>query len=175
VSSATKTRPDKPSKLTKAVPREESTGLEPQKEWGPSAPEPQASACADSRQTVTLTFKGPRDPGPLKSREEIELEVADASAMLQLLERLGYRTILSYQKNRESWTLDDCRIELDEPPHIGLFVEIEGPDESAIRHVQRRLDLRDADLVRESYVRLVLQYCSTHGLSPIGVDFASRT
>ena len=131
-----------------------------------SLSEPQALACATSKEVATLTFKGPRDPGPLKSREEIETEVADADAVLNLLERLGYVTILSYEKLRESWTLDDCRIELDEPPHLGLFVEIEGPNESAIREVQQRLQIADASLIRKSYVRLLADYCARHRLSP---------
>lgn len=140
----------------------------------PGGPEPPASACATSGQVVTLTFKGPREPGPLKSREEIELEVADASAMLQLLERLGYQTILSYQKDRESWSLDDCRIELDEPPHIGLFVEIEGPHECAIRNAQQRLALAQDSLISSSYVRLLMDHCRENNLSPLDLKLRSR-
>ncbi len=118
---------------------------------------------AASRRT-TLTFKGPRKPGPLKSREEIETEVADADALLLVLERLGFQPVLVYQKRRESWELNGCRIELDQPPHIGLFVEIEGPDERRIRYVQARLELSNDCLVRKSYAHLLMDYCRTHAI-----------
>jgi len=128
---------------------------------------PQRSAPATVSRHTTLTFKGPRQPGPLKSREEIETEVADADALLHLFERLGFKALLVFQKRRESWALGDCRIELDEPPHIGLFVEIEGPDERHIRDVQAQLGLSDAHLVHRSYVHLLMDYSRRHAL-PMG-------
>src|SRR3954451_20722409 len=44
---------------------------------------------ADAEKHV-ITFKGPRQPGPLKSREEVELDVSESASAVQLLERLGY-------------------------------------------------------------------------------------
>ena len=38
-----------------------------------------------------LTFKGPVEPGILKTREEIETAVASYDAMVTLLARLGFR------------------------------------------------------------------------------------
>jgi len=113
---------------------------------------------------ATLTFKGPRRPGPLKSREELEVSVDDAPTAEQLLALCGYVTILWYQKRRESWIVGDCRVELDEPPHLGLFVEIEGPNEAAIASVQERLGLGGESHVRESYVRMLIEYCREHGI-----------
>ena len=81
---------------------------------------------------ATLTFKGPIVPGAFKSRDEVEVSVGDADVAVRILEALGFVVILAYRKRRESWRLRDCRVELDEPPHIGLFVEIEGPDDAAI-------------------------------------------
>ena len=125
------------------------------------------------RETVTpdgepgpsrLTFKGAVTPGPLKSREELEVTISDAGMLADILERLRYTPILTYQKRRESWRLGDCLVELDEPPHIGLFVEIEGPTVDAIRKVQTELGLTDAAHVASSYVRMLYQYCEDHSI-----------
>ena len=114
---------------------------------------------------ATLTGKGPVVPGPFKSREEIELRIDDADAAADLLHLLGFVVILRYRKRRESWRLGDCRIELDEPPHLGLFVEIEGPDEAAIQSTRDALGLGDAPVERASYVRMLLAYCDEHGVT----------
>src|SRR5688572_8226205 len=63
-----------------------------------------------------LTHKGPVGHGALKKRQETETAVGDVEIMARLLEQLGFVQWLRYQKRRESWKLDDCRIELDELP-----------------------------------------------------------
>jgi adenylate cyclase class 2 len=112
---------------------------------------------------ATLTFKGPVTPGAFKSREEFETPVGDAETAVRILDELGFVVILAYQKRRERWRLHDCQIELDEPPHIGLFVEIEGPDEAAIRSVRTELGLDAAPLERASYVRMLLSHYGVNG------------
>ena len=114
---------------------------------------------------ATMTFKGPRAPGPLKRRQELEVEVSDGDMAAAMLDRLGFAEILDYQKSRESWQLGPCRIELDEPPHLGLFLEIEGPDEAAIREAQRQLELTAAREEPNSYVALLIAYCNEHGIA----------
>ncbi len=113
---------------------------------------------------ATLTFKGPRKPGPLKTREEWEVTVSDAATAEQIMASCGFLSILSYEKRRESWHLGGCRVELDEPAQLGLFVEVEGPSEEAIADVQSAIGLGSAEHVHESYVRLLLRYCREHGL-----------
>jgi adenylate cyclase class 2 len=115
----------------------------------------------------TLTVKGPVQAGPMKSREELEISVSNADTARALLEMIDLTLILGYQKRRESWTLGQCRIELDEPPRIGRFVEIEGPNVEAIRDVQNQLGLGDEPHVRDSYVRMLLEHCSQHAISPL--------
>ncbi len=114
---------------------------------------------------TTLTFKGPRRVGDLKSREEFEVEVGDADAMTVVLERLGFHTVLCYQKRRESWRLGDCQVDLDEPACLGLFVEIEGPTGMGIRAVQQDLGLHGAKPISISYVGMLLAYCEANRVS----------
>jgi len=124
-----------------------------------------AHDCDGGCSTTTLTFKGRCAPGVVKSREEIETEVADASALLRILARMGYVTVLEYEKRRESWSLEGCRVELDQPPVLGLFVEIEGDGEEAIRAVQATLGLMGAVAESRSYVSMLVSHCEAVGIS----------
>src|SRR4051812_41735635 len=58
-----------------------------------------------------LTHKGPVGHGALKKRQETQTGVADAQSMSQLLEQLGFVQWLKYQKRRQSWKIDECRVE----------------------------------------------------------------
>ncbi len=113
----------------------------------------------------TLTYKGPPDASPYKSREEIQITLDDADAAAALLTALGFVEFIRFEKRRETWLLDDCHVELDEVPHLGLYVEIEGPDEAAIGGVQQRLDLDGCPHVRPSYVALLVDFCRSRDLS----------
>jgi adenylate cyclase, class 2 len=104
--------------------------------------------------TVRLTFKGPRAPGALKQREELETAVADGVVLQELLARLGFRPVIAYEKRRETWTLRGCELVLDEIPRLGWWLEIEGPDEPTIRAVQRALGLEQLAPETRSYVEL---------------------
>ena len=50
--------------------------------------------------------------------------------------------------------LDTCRVELDEVPLLGTFVEIEGPTEAAIEAALERLGLAGQATEPKSYVGL---------------------
>ncbi len=119
-----------------------------------------------------MTVKGVRLPGVVKSREEVEFPVPNAETASRALNLLGFVRVLRYQKRRESWQLGECRVELDEPPQIGIFVEIEGPDEQTIFAMRRTLGLDDAEPVAESYVHLVAAYCDAYGLTDRVVEFS---
>ena len=125
--------------------------------------------------SATMTFKGPVRPGPFKSREEQEVVVSDAATASQILRGLGLVRVLRFQKRRESWRLDDCLIELDEPPHIGLFVEIEGPGEAAIAATATRLGLDGVAHEKASYVRMLHAYCVEHGIADFSLALGSTS
>lgn len=125
---------------------------------------------------TTLTFKGPRAPVVIKSREEIETVVEDPASLLKILGRLGYVSVLEYQKRRESWSFEGCRVDLDEPAELGLFVEIEGDREASIRDVQRKLGLSKAHEEARSYVSMLISYCESNAISRpvLALDPAQR-
>ncbi|GAB4569994.1 MAG: hypothetical protein Kow0077_03420 [Anaerolineae bacterium] len=102
-----------------------------------------------------LTYKGPAlvpATTGLQTRFEAEVTVDDFDTMALILERLGYRPFMVYEKYRTTYVLDETEIVLDEMPY-GLFVEIEGaPDR--IEAVIDRLGLADAPRFGESYAQL---------------------
>lgn len=115
--------------------------------------------------SATMTFKGPPQASAIKSREELEIEISDAAMALAILERLDCKTIIAFQKRRETWRCGNCLVTLDELPHIGLFVEVEGPDEASITAVLQRIGLAGQPHVRESYVGLLAQHCAERGIN----------
>jgi adenylate cyclase, class 2 len=122
--------------------------------------------------THTITYKGPRQHGPLKSREEKELGVDNARAATTLLEALGFHHILSFEKKRQSWMLSDCQVELDELPHLGLYVEIEGPSDEAVMKTREQLQLADEPIIKASYVALLMTHLQETGDATRVVKFA---
>ena len=109
-----------------------------------------------------FTFKE-RDPSSsaVKRQREEETEVADADALASILEALGYRPALVYEKRRETWRLAGTEVVIDELP-FGLFVEIEG-EESDILNAERLLGLEGDEGVHEPYPTLTLRHGTKKG------------
>ncbi len=104
---------------------------------------------------VFLTYKGAREKGKFKKRQEIEIEVGDADSAQRLLSVLGYEKSLVFEKKRRVYRLDQCEVALDELPLLGTFVEIEGPDDKKIADVQKKLGLENLPHISESYATLM--------------------
>lgn len=113
----------------------------------------------DDNERATLTYKGPRavDSHGTKARDEFESEVSDADAVARLLEALGYKPQIVFEKRRESWRAPNAVVTLDEMPSIGWFVEIEAADGASVAALARRLDLQGPP-TEETYVSLAAQH-----------------
>ncbi|MFL6337336.1 MAG: class IV adenylate cyclase [Pyrinomonadaceae bacterium] len=109
-----------------------------------------------------FTFKE-RDSGesPVKRQREEETEVADAGALAAILEALGYRPALVYEKRRETWRVAGVEVVIDELP-FGLFVEIEG-EEARILEVEKLLGLDAAEAEHAPYPELTLRHGRKQG------------
>lgn len=105
-----------------------------------------------------ITVKGPAQLGPFKSREEAETDVDDGARAASVLQALGFLPELSFEKRRESWTLDGCKIELDELPILGRFVEVEGPDEPTVQRVRERLGLSNLPSIKTGYISMLWRH-----------------
>lgn len=104
---------------------------------------------------ATMTFKGPKQPGAFKQREEHETQVADADAALAILRGLGNTRELVFEKRRETWRMNNCTIELDELPVLGCFVEVEGESAEAIEAILKIVGLNAAETISDSYVAML--------------------
>lgn len=118
-----------------------------------------------------VTYKGPRQPGPLKTREEIEITVDDPHAATAMFQALGYALVLSFQKRRRSWQLLGCKVELDELPYLGTFVEVEGPSADKVMHVRDTLGLADQPIVKTGYISLLITHLEEHKIQTKSVEF----
>lgn len=110
-----------------------------------------------------VTFKGPARSGtPAKVRREIQTRLDDGGAFEEILEAVGLVRTVLVEKRRASYRLGRCRVELDELPLIGCFVEIEGAGAQAIKRIARRLDLA-AEPCKDHYVNLLRAHCERVG------------
>jgi adenylate cyclase class 2 len=114
------------------------------------------------RAVFTFKERGQTSSAIKRNREE-ETEVADPAALAAILEALGYRPALVYEKRRATWRVAGTEVVLDELP-FGLFVEIEGEEES-ILDAERLLRLEGAEAEHAPYPELTAR----HGTDREGV------
>lgn len=119
-----------------------------------------------------ITYKGPKLPGTVKARQELEWSLdpgdQDGTKMEQLLQLLGFRRVATVEKNRRPFSLpgplSEMTVVLDEVEKLGFFAEIEilaGDQEelesarAKVLELASRLGLRDAE--PKSYLTMLLE------------------
>ena len=108
-----------------------------------------------------LTLKGQASfDGNIKTREELEIEVGDVETLQAIFQRLGFRPVLRYEKDREMWTSAGVTVTLDHTP-MGDFVELEGPADELVQ-MAAHLGVDADDAVRDSYPGLWRSYRVRH-------------
>ena len=124
---------------------------------------------------VKLTYKGPPEPGPHKSREELETAIAGARAFTAILERLGYRPMFRYEKYRSEYQRPGSSgvATVDETP-IGAYMELEG-NARWIDRTARQLGFAPAHYITASYGSLYFEWCRARGIEPGDMVFKSRS
>lgn len=107
-----------------------------------------------------FTFKE-REPSAsaIKRQREDETEVLDADALASILEALGYRPALVYEKRRTTWRVRSAEVVVDELP-FGLFLEIEGAEPS-ILDAEKLLGLESVEAEHAPYPELTLRHGTT--------------
>lgn len=106
---------------------------------------------------TTLTYKEKiRNDGDIKHKLEYETDVDDCEAMENILQVLGFRLSVVYEKHRKKWNLNDVEIVLDELP-FGIYMEIEGSAES-IRKAEKVLGASKLEAEMRGYPRLTAKY-----------------
>lgn len=104
-----------------------------------------------------------------KIREELEIEINNAQIFNEMLQQLGYKAILTYEKLRESWKFDYKSGQETEKVFVDLdrlafckAVEIEA-SRDAIDHVSNLLDLDKYKISTTSYTKLYRELIDGHG------------
>jgi adenylate cyclase, class 2 len=98
----------------------------------------------DEGDKITLSYKQLNDR-TLHGTKEITLTVSDFATADSFLLAIGLEQKSYQETKRESWHLGDAQIELDEWPWIKPTIEIEGPNETAVRETAEKLGFRFED------------------------------
>jgi len=114
---------------------------------------------------VIVTYKGPREDNPFKSRQEIETSVGEFEFMSKILLALGMKKNIVIEKKRDIWLFSGCEVCLDELPLIGTFVEVEGDNADMISAVLEALSLSGLKHIDDGYARLI-----SDKLGELGID-----
>ena len=97
----------------------------------------------------------------VKQQIEHETEVSDADAIEKIVESLGLKKNLVYEKRRKTWKFRSVEIVLDELP-FGFFMEIEGSF-TAIAEAEMFIGAEDFETEHETYPRLTARLGKQNG------------
>lgn len=92
----------------------------------------------DEGDKVTLTYKNTTEH-KLNGTYEIEVVVSDYQKTIDLFLAMGMVVRSRQETRRETWTLADAEIVIDEWPWLHPFIEIEAPSEASVRAVAQTL------------------------------------
>jgi adenylate cyclase class 2 len=124
--------------------------------------------------TNVLTYKGPSQAGKYKKRQEIEIDLPDATGLDEILTHIGYHPVFRYEKFRTEYSRpsNTGKVLLDETP-IGNYLEIEGSPRW-IDQTARLLGFAHADYITRSYGYLYLAYCRERRTRPKDMLFTEK-
>ena len=108
-----------------------------------------------SRALLTYKERFPNASAVKQQREE-ETAVDDPSAVALILDALGFKPVLVYEKRRQTWSLGPAEVVIDELP-FGWFMEIEG-SEPEINDAEARLGIERLPAEHETYPQLTEQH-----------------
>ena len=91
-----------------------------------------------------------------KHQIEFETDVSNVEATENIIEKLGYKLSVVYEKHRKTWQLGNVEVVLDELP-FGYFMEIEGGIDDILA-AEKLLDIEHLETEARGYPRLTLKY-----------------
>jgi adenylate cyclase class 2 len=108
-----------------------------------------------SRALLTYKQRFP-NTSAVKQQREDETAVDDPSAMALILDALGFKPVLVYEKRRQTWSLGPTEVVIDELP-FGWFMEIES-SEQEINDAEASLGIERLPAEHETYPQLTEQH-----------------
>ncbi len=95
----------------------------------------------DEGEQYTMTLKVVEDRNSIEGMREVSFVIDDMEAAKIFLDQLGIEQ-KGYEENlREEWRIGDVLFEIDTWPLIDPYLEIEGPDEAAVKKYFEKLGL----------------------------------
>lgn len=91
---------------------------------------------ADGDARATIDWKGPtRYEGSYKAREELNATLTDPDALVEILDRLGYRVTMAIDRTIWQFELDGATVRFERYPRMDDLVEVEGSPEAIERAI----------------------------------------
>ncbi len=103
----------------------------------------------------------------ISDQEEYLFVAENVQDACRFLELLGAEEKARSEKRREIWALGGCEVTIDEWPYLEPFIEVEGPDETAVREAVVSLGY-DYDSCRICAVDVL--YSEKYGVSEDVID-----
>lgn len=121
--------------------------------------------CSNKGVFFTITYKGPRETRTdlLKRREEIELFLDEKawSNMFLLLDKLGFKYVIGFTKEREIYRGNWFTVSIDHLHGVGWFLEIELEQpglESSLSELTSRIILSTkGNYIEKTYLEICLE------------------
>jgi adenylate cyclase class 2 len=108
-----------------------------------------------------------------KQQVEFETEVTDVAATENIIQKLGYKLALIYEKHRKSWHIGNVEVVIDELP-FGYYMEIEGTMDD-ITAAEKLLKANELEGEPRGYPRLTAKFGKTNGAGVIECRFEKKT
>jgi adenylate cyclase class 2 len=116
--------------------------------------------------TLTLKRKISKVTGPIRSREELEINAGGKDQILilnKIIRILGFAKCIIMEKYRMQWFFDSCEIAIDELD-FGFYVEIEGAKDKIFK-VAKKLKLNGAKSLTGTYWDLFREHNKKQGIT----------
>lgn len=118
----------------------------------------------NQNEKYSITYKGPRQKDEnLSVREEIEPSISNFNDTKIILESLGYHITDNVEKTRELFRLKNysAKLEVDNYPFVGLFLEIEGERKEVIE-IMNLLGFSMDDAIKKHNGEIFEDYVKNH-------------
>jgi adenylate cyclase, class 2 len=109
----------------------------------------------DGKAILTYKERYPSD-SPIKRQREDETKIENPLALIDILDALGFKPSLVYEKIRETWAMSGTLVTIDQLP-FGFFLEIEG-EEKSILETENVLGISELPAEMATYPALAAQF-----------------
>ena len=115
----------------------------------------------NKKEECELSYKKPKSREGIKIEEELEVKTSSFLDTEGILTKLGYSKISSYERIRDTFYADNCKITVDSFP-FGDLLEIEGELENIIK-VSNKLGLNIKNNTTKSCDDIYADICRANG------------